>query len=324
MAKQITNEIRINFYNEMCRIRRFEEVAIDMFRRDKIYGLLHSYIGEEPIAVGVEAHLCKEDYVAGTHRSHGHALAKGMHMDRMMAELFGRQTGYNKGKGGSMHIADLSQGMLSANGIVGGGIGIAVGAAFSAKYRKTNNVAVTYLGDGAINRSTFHESINLAAVWDLPCVFVVENNNWAITMPSWRSSKVNDLSLRAAGYGIPGVSIDGTNVEEVYCAAGEAIDRARAGKGPTLLVCKATRHKGHQEGDNQDYRPPEELAACQAIDGLKNYREFLLSKNIATIQELESIDADIEKEVQEAVEFASNSPFPKPEDALEDLFGGQF
>jgi TPP-dependent pyruvate/acetoin dehydrogenase alpha subunit len=324
MVKPLTNEIRISFYKEMCRIRRFEEVAIDMFRRDKIYGLLHSYIGEEPIAVGVEAHLCKEDYVAGTHRSHGHALAKGMHMDRMMAELFGRQTGYNKGKGGSMHIADLSQGMLSANGIVGGGIGIAVGAAFSAKYRKTNTVAITYLGDGAINRSTFHECINLASVWDLPCVFVVENNNWAITMPSWRSSKVDDLSLRAAGYGIPGVSVDGTSVEDVYYAAGEAIDRARAGKGPTLLVCKATRHKGHQEGDNQDYRPPEELAACQAIDGFRNYREFLLSKNFATIQEIESIDADVEKEIQEAVEFATNSPFPKPEDALKDLFGGQF
>jgi len=317
----LTKKNRLSLYQEMYRIRRFEEIAIDMFRRDKIYGLLHSYIGEEPIAVGVETHLRKEDYVSGTHRSHGHALAKGMRMDRMMAELFGRRTGYNKGKGGSMHIADLSQGMLSANGIVGGGIGIAVGAAFSAKYRGTDNVAVTFFGDGAINRSTFHESMNLAAIWNLPCVFVVENNNWAITMPSWRSSKVKNLDARAFGYGIPGVAVDGTNVEEVYEIAGKAIDRARSGEGPTLMVCKATRHKGHQEGDTQDYRPPEELAACQAIDGMKNYREFLLSSAITTEEEIKAIEAEVEQEANEALDFAANSPFPNPEEALDDLFG---
>jgi len=321
--KSLEKSTRIELYHQMYRIRRFEEVAIDMFRRDKIYGLLHSYIGEEPIAVGVEAHLRQSDYVSGTHRSHGHALAKGMRMDRMMAELFGRRTGYNKGKGGSMHIADLSLGMLSANGIVGGGIGIAVGAAFSAKYRKTDNVAVTFFGDGAINRSVFHETINMAAIWDLPCIFVVENNNWAITMPSHRSSNVQDLSLRAAGYGIPGVAVNGTEVEDVYQAAGKAIDRAREGGGPTLLVCHATRHKGHQEGDTQDYRPPEELAACQDCDGVENYRAFLLREKIAAEAEISETEEAVEKEVQDALEFAEGAPFPEPQEALEDVYGEQ-
>lgn len=319
--KDLTRELRLNFYRQMYRIRRFEEVAIDQFRRDKIYGLLHSYIGEEPVAVGVEAHLGPEDYITGTHRSHGHALAKGMRMDRMMAELFGRRTGYNKGKGGSMHIADLSRGMLSANGIVGGGIGIALGAAFSAKYRKTDNVAVTFFGDGAINRGSFHEAVNMAAIWDLPCIFVIENNGWAITMPSTRSARVDDLSQRACGYGIPGVSVDGTQVEEVYRAAGEAIDRARKGDGPTLLVCRTTRHKGHQEGDTQDYRPPEELKANQAKDGLKEYRQFLLDKKIASEQEISALEQAVEQELVEAVEFANNSPMPEPQEALEDVYG---
>ena len=319
--KKLDKNGRHNLYRQMYRIRHFEEVAIDMFRHDKIYGLLHSYSGEEPIAVGIEAHLGKDDYSTGTHRSHGHCLAKGMRMDKMMAELFGRRNGYNKGKGGSMHIADLSIGMLSANGIVAGGIGIAVGAAFSAKYRKTDLVSVTFFGDGAINRGTFHESINMAAVLSLPCIFVVENNGWAITMPSTRSSLVSDLSVRADGYGIPGVSVDGTKVEEVYQAGGEAIDLARSGGGPTLIVCRATRHKGHQEGDTQDYRPPEELKACQEIDGLKEYREFLLEQSIATEDDIKKIEDEVDQEAQEAVEFASNGPMPNPEEALEDVYG---
>jgi TPP-dependent pyruvate/acetoin dehydrogenase alpha subunit len=319
--EDLTKDTRLNLYRHMVRIRRFEEAAIDMFRRDKIYGLLHSYIGEEPIAVGVEAHLRPDDYVTGTHRSHGHGLAKGMRMDRMMAELFGKRTGYNRGKGGSMHIADLSLGMLSANGIVAGGIGIAVGAAFSAKYRETDQVAVAFFGDGAVNRGTFHEAINLAAIWDLPCIFVVEDNGWAITMPRERATKLDDLSERAAAYGIPGKYVDGTKVEEVYQIAGEAVDRARDGAGPTLIVCRATRHKGHQEGDTQDYRPPEELQANLAVDGVKEYREFLLENKIAAEPEITALEEEVNQELNEALEFADNSPEPKAEEALQDVFG---
>jgi TPP-dependent pyruvate/acetoin dehydrogenase alpha subunit len=307
-------------YESMLRIRRFEEKAIEIFSAGKIPGFIHSYIGEEAIAVGVCTALEPTDQITGTHRGHGHCLAKGMKMDRMMAELYGKATGYNKGKGGSMHIADFSMGVLGCNGIVAGGIGMATGAAWGNQILKNNQVVASFFGDGAMNRGTFHESVNMASIWSLPIVFVVEANGWGISFSTKDSIRITDLSERAKSYGIPGVNLDGYDVLAVHEAAQAAIQRARSGQGPSLLVCNAPRMRGHEEGDPQTYRPKEDIEKARKNDPLVRFRSYLLKNEILSEAEIKEIEDRIEVELNVAVQFADESPYPDPVEAMTDMF----
>jgi TPP-dependent pyruvate/acetoin dehydrogenase alpha subunit len=316
----LNKEEYAELYETMLRIRRFEETAIDVFSAGKIPGFIHSYIGEEAIAAGVCAVLEPTDYITGTHRGHGHCLAKGMRMDRMMAELYGKRTGYNKGKGGSMHITDFGCGVLGCNGIVAGGVGLATGAAWGSQIQKDGRVVACFFGDGAMNRGSFHEAVNMASIWSLPIVYVVEANGWAISFSTKGAINLTDLSERAKAYGIPGVGIDGYDVLAVYEAADAAVARARRGEGPTLLVCYAPRIRGHEEGDPQTYRPKEDIEKARQSDPLSRYRSFLEDNEILERAELKEIGERVEAEVEAALKFADESPYPAPEEALEDLF----
>jgi TPP-dependent pyruvate/acetoin dehydrogenase alpha subunit len=304
----------------MMSIRAFESRVEELFLAGHVAGSVHLYIGEEATATGVCSALRPGDYITSTHRGHGHAIAKGARLDRMMAELFGRRTGYCKGKGGSMHIADFSVGMLGANGIVGGGLTIAVGAGLSAKMRRSGQVVVSFFGDGATNRGTFHEALNMAAVFHLPVVFVNENNCYASTTPVGYAVSVEDVADRAAGYGIPGVMVDGNDVLAVREATLAAVERARAGGGPTLLECKTYRWRGHYIGDPEQYRTKEEIAQWQERCPIRRFQAYLLERGAIQRGDIEAISRHVEEEVAAAVRFAEQSPFPDPEEALEDLF----
>ncbi len=316
----IAKEKLIWMFRTMIRIRRFEEHVAREFADGNIPGSVHLYIGEEAVATGAIAHLKKEDYIMSTHRGHGHLIAKGGETDKMMAELFAKKTGYCQGKGGSMHIADLDIGMLGAAGIVGSGIPIATGAGLSAKLRGTDQVTICFFGDGASNIGRFHEGINLASVWSLPVVFICENNLWAVSVPTTTSLKVANVADRAAGYGIPGVVVDGMDVMAVYEAAGEAVTRARSGKGPTLIEAKTYRYRGHFEGDSGSYRPKEEIEHWMQRDPINNYRAKLIEMKVLTEKQAEDIDKEALAEMDEALKFAQESPFPKPEEALENVY----
>jgi TPP-dependent pyruvate/acetoin dehydrogenase alpha subunit len=308
--------------HQMQTIRRFEERASDDFRAGDIYGVVHSYIGEEAVAVGVCAALNRDDQIISTHRGHGHCIAKGADLNRMMAELYGRETGYCKGKGGSMHIADFGIGMLGANGIVAGGISIVTGAGLAAQLEGKGRVAVSFFGDGASNAGPFHESINIATAWKLPMLYVCENNLYAVNTAASNSLAQPDVAARAAGYGIPGVVVDGNDVLAVHDAAVEAVARARAGEGPTLIECKTYRWRAHTERVNQpDRRPKEEIEAWKEQDPIQNLvRHLKQQQGQLNDEEFEKMDADVLKAIEDSVEFAKASPFPKPEAALEDVF----
>ena len=307
---------------QMLTIRRFEDRASRDFHGGDIYGVVHSYEGEEAVAVGVCAALTREDQIISTHRGHGHCIAKGADLNRMMAELYGRETGYCKGKGGSMHIADFAIGMLGANGIVAGGISIVTGAGLAAQLDGKGRVAVSFFGDGASNAGPFHESINVAAAWKLPMLYVCENNLWAAQTSNAITSGFPDVAARAAGYGIPGVIVDGNDVLAVFEAASEAVARARRGEGPTLIECKTYRWKPHTERIGQpDPRDPAEIASWKAKDPIKRLVEHLKSQQgQLTDEEVEAMDRDVLAAIESAVDFAKSSPFPKPEAALEDVF----
>jgi len=307
-------------YTTMLRIRTFEERVSREFAAGNIPGFVHLYIGEEATATGACAALRPDDYITSTHRGHGHLIAKGGRTDRMMAELFGKATGYCKGKGGSMHIADTDLGILGANGIVGAGITIAGGAALSARRRGTDQVVVCFMGDGASNRGTFHEGINLAAVWQLPVIYVIENNLYAEKTRIADTYRLPDLSARAGAFGIPDVTVDGNDVVAVYEAVSEAVARARQGNGPTLLECKTYRQHGHFEGDPQTYKPPEEVEAWQKRDPIVNFRRELLRTGVLTEEAVAEIDREVAAEIDAAVAFAVESPAPAPEETLEDVF----
>jgi pyruvate dehydrogenase E1 component alpha subunit len=309
----------IELYTGMLKIRRFEEKVSDLFSKGLIPGFVHLYIGEEAVAVGVCANLTKNDYITSTHRGHGHCIAKGANLKRMMAELFGKKTGYCKGKGGSMHIADYSSGILGANAIVGANIPIATGAAFAAKSKGTTNVAVSFFGDGASNTGAFHEGINIAAAWKLPVIFVCENNLYAISTRTTRSTLINNIADRAASYGIPGVIADGMDVMAVYEAAREAIERARKGRGPTLIECKTYRFYGSFEGDPQRYRTKSEREEWLTKDPL-NFGEKLVSMGVVTDAGFRKIDQEVKSAVEEAVRYAQESPYPEAEEVAKDLF----
>lgn len=316
----------LNFYRTMYTIRRFEENVNNLFLAGEIPGFVHLYIGEEAIATGMMANLSPKDYITSTHRGHGHTIAKGADLNRMMAEIFGKSTGYCKGKGGSMHIADFSIGMLGANGVVGGGYNLAVGAGLAAKLSGTDQVSVCFFGDGASNRGTFHEGMNMAAAWKLPVVFVCENNQWASTTPYRTTTSVENISDRAIGYGIPGVVVDGNDVFAVYEAAQAAVERARDGGGPTLLEAKTYRIKGHFVGDPEMYRTKEEVQEqFDSNDPLKNFKQAVLTTSSLTEKDLEEIEAKVEAAIEAAIDFARQSPYPQPTELFEDLYveGGE-
>ena len=305
---------------KMHRIRRFEEAAEDSYIKGKSYGTMHLSIGQEATAVGICAALSDRDYITSTHRGHGHCIAKGGDVKRMFAEFLGRETGYCRGRGGSMHIADPSKGNLGANGIVGGGLPIAVGAAFSAKRLKTGAVAVSFFGDGANNEGAFHESLNLASVWKLPVVFVCENNLYGMSVSTARSTAVKDVASRAAAYAMPGVIVDGNDFAAVAQASFEAADRARAGEGPTLIECKTYRTRGHSRSDRNRYRTREEIEAWRARDPIELFETELAALGVFDRAELDAIAREAEREVIEAVAFADASPAPSPAGLLDDVY----
>lgn len=307
-------------YQTMNRIRSFEQKALQLFEENKLRGSVHLYIGQEAVASAVCSRLNDGDYIASTHRGHGHCIAKGAKLELAMAELMGKATGYCKGRGGSMHIADLTKGNLGANAIVGGGIPIAVGAALSAKMLGEDKVSVAFFGDGASNEGTFHEALNLASLWKLPVIFVCENNGFGISVPVWQSTSVKDISVRSAAYDIPGVTVDGNDVEAVDQAFSEALSRAKEGKGPSLIECKTYRWLGHWTGDPQIYRTREEVEAWKAKCPIKRYRQRLLEQGFFTVEELDIMEADARQEADDAADFALNSPEPDPDRVLEDVF----
>ena len=316
----IPRERLLSMYERMLKIRHFEDRVKDLFAAGEMPGFVHLYLGQEAVAVGACTALREDDYITSTHRGHGHIIAKGGDVKRMMAELYGKATGYNKGKGGSMHIADPSLGILGANGIVGAGLPIATGAALSAKLRKSGQVAVCFFGDGASNQGTFHEAINIAAAFDLPAVYVCENNLYAVGTRQSKVRKVEDIADRGIGYAIPGLAVDGNDVIAVYEACKAAVDRARAGQGPTIVECKTYRWRAHFEGEPDTYRPPEEVQAWMEREPIAPYRRLLVGQGILTEAEADEMEAEVRKELDEAVEFARQSPLPRPESALDDLW----
>lgn len=314
----IEKEKLIDMYRTMVRIRTFEERVSKEFAAGNIPGFVHLYIGEEAIATGACANLRPDDYITSTHRGHGHLIAKGGKTDLMMAELYGKKTGYCKGKGGSMHIADMEIGILGANGIVGAGIPIAGGVALSAQMRGTDQVVICFFGDGASNTTRFHEGINLASIWKLPVIYIIENNMYAQKTPISYAAKIPNIANRASAYGIPGVTVDGNDVLAVYEAVGEAVTRARRGEGPTLVECKTYRHRGHSEGDPQTYKPKEEIKEWMKKDPIPRFREKLIAMGVLTEKDADRINQD--EEIEKAVKFAKESPFPAPEETLADVF----
>ncbi len=316
----IPGETLILMFERMLKIRHFEDRVKNLFAAGELPGFVHLYLGQEAVAAGACAALRDDDYITSTHRGHGHIIAKGGDVKRMMAELYAKATGYNKGKGGSLHIADPTLGILGANGIVGAGIPIATGAALSTKLRKTDQVTICFFGDGAANQGTFHEAINLASAFDLPIVYVCENNLYAVSTRQSQVRKIEDIADRGTAYGIPGLAIDGNNVIAVYEAIKEAVDRARAGEGPTLIECKTYRWRTHFEGEPDTYRPPEEVKAWMKREPIAPYRRQLIESGVLSEAEAQEIESAVLREIDEAVEFGRSSPSPKPESALEDLW----
>ncbi len=317
-----TKEMMLDHYRRMKTIREFEERIMDLYARGLVPGLAHLYVGEEAVASGVCAALNQDDYITSTHRGHGHVIAKGADLQRMMAELFGKKTGYCKGKGGSMHIADMEAGILGANGIAGGGLPIATGAAWSAKWRKTQQVAVCFFGDDASNNGTFHESLNLASIHKLPVVFVCENNLYGISVCQAKHMAITDIAIRATAYDIPGVTVDGNDVVEVHQAAFKAVERARAGEGPTLIECKTYRWRGHHEGDpNQGgrYRSTDEIQAWKEKCPIARLAAKMLQNKHISKKGLEAIDHEVSQAIDEAVAFADASEFPELEEMYIDV-----
>lgn len=325
----LAKEELIRLYRLMVRIRTFEETVAELYWEGKtpvfniaagpIPGEMHLYSGQEAVAVGVCAHLRPDDFVAGTHRSHGHLIAKGGDLKRLMAELFGKKTGLCQGKGGHMHLFDSAL-HFGCGGIIGGGIPHAVGAALAFKMQGRDNVAVAFFGEGAANIGAFHEGLNLAAIWKLPVVFICEDNLYAISVPKAKSTAVRSNAERAAGYGIPGVQIDGMDVMAVYEAAREAIARARRGEGPSLIECLCYRYRGHFEGDPQVYKPSGEEDEWRKKDPIPRFADRLIREGILTQADVERIQQEETTLVQQAVEFARQSPYPEPTEALQHVF----
>ena len=310
----------LTLYRQMLLIRTFEDRVKYLFLEGIMPGTIHQYQGQEAVAVGVCGALGSEDVITSTHRPHGHAIAKGLSVESMMHELFAKTTGCCHGKGGSMHIGDLEKGMVPAIAIVGGGVPVATGVAFAFKKRKEPRVAVCFMGDGAINEGAFHEGVNMGAIWSLPVVYVIENNRYSASTPIVQTTRVDKLSDRAAAYGIPGVTIDGNDVLEVYETAREAVARARSGQGPTLVEALTYRITGHSRRDHCNYQPESERKRAAEAEPIKRFAERLLLDRLADQAALDMIRLEIDAEIEQAVESAMAAPDPAPEDALEGLF----
>ncbi|MDZ7671724.1 MAG: thiamine pyrophosphate-dependent dehydrogenase E1 component subunit alpha [Halanaerobiales bacterium] len=318
---QVSKEKFLKLYEKMVLIRNFELKAEEKFLNSEIPGFIHLYIGEEAIATGIIENLKEDDFITSTHRGHGHMLAKGADPNKMMAELYGKKDGYCKGKGGSMHIMNFDLGVLGANGEVAGGLPIAAGAGLAIKkITKTDQVVVAFFGDGASNRGAFHEALNWASIYNLPILFVVEYNNYASTISSKNSTSVENISERAAGYNIEGITIDGNDVLEVYNEANKLIKKIRNGSGPILLECKTYRLKGHFVGDPEDYRDKKEVEKRWDEEPINRFENYLFDNDILDNDKKEKIWNNYENIIKEAVKFAENCDYPKPEEALEDLF----
>ena len=321
---ELENNQLVDMYRTMLTIRRFEERVAREFQEGNVPGYVHLYIGEEAVATGVCSNLTPGDRIVSHHRGHGHCIAKGADIRRMMAEIYGKKTGYCKGKGGSMHIADFSIGMLGANGIVGAGLPIAVGAATAARMDGKNQVAAVFFGDGGCHEGEFHESMNLASIWKLPLIFVCENNFYAVNTPSSYAIAIDEIYKRAEAYSMPGMAVDGNDVVAVYEAAQELVTRARQGKGPALLECRTYRWHGHFEARGgfgiPDTRPLEEIEAWKQKCPVLAMERRLTEAGILTEQDIKEIDNQVMAQIEDAVKYAVESPLAAPEDALEDVY----
>lgn len=316
----LSRDTLLEMYTRMVRIREFELAAMGLFLRGELKGAVHPYIGQEASGVGVCMALRRDDLIAGTHRSHGHNIAKGADPKRMMAEIMGRDTGYCRGRGGSMHIAAFETGSLGALAVVGAGIPIAVGGALGFKMRGEDRVAVPFTGDAGSNTGNWHEGLNMAAAWDLPVVFCLENNHYGVSTNIKDTTRVEDLSLRAQGYGIPGVRVDGFDVLAVYEAAAGAVARARGGEGPTLLVTEAYRFEGHYAGEPEVYRDRAEVMSYREKDPIPRFRARLEEGGVSDDQALDAIDAAVKKQMVEAIDFARSSALPDPSTAMDYIY----
>ena len=317
--KEYSKEMFLGIYEKMLRIRKFELRLTEYFTKGMLYGNIHTSIGQEAVAVGVCEALEQTDFMTSTHRGHGHSLAKGAKSDIMMAELFGKKTGYCGGKGGSMHVTDVSLGILGSNGIVGAGIPIATGSGLTSKIRGTKEVTVAFFGDAASNQGTFHESINMAAAWKLPVIYLCENNNYGVSVNIHNVTNNANIAERAKAYNIPGVTVDGNDPLAVYEVVKQAVKNAREGKGPSLIECMTWRMRGHYEGDPAAYRPKEVTEEWGKKDPIDNFRVFLL-KNDIDEKEIIAVEEGIEKEIEAAVQFALDSPLPDPSEVTTDVY----
>jgi pyruvate dehydrogenase E1 component alpha subunit len=318
---ELSHDRLLDTYRTMRTIRSFEQTLNELSQAGRVPGFLHLYAGEEAIAAGVSTLLGDDDYVTSTHRGHGHSIAKGVDLNAMMAEIFGKSSGICKGKGGSMHIADVAKGMLGANGIVGGGIPLAIGAALSAKVRKTGGVAVAFFGDGATNQGAFHESVNIASILKLPVLFVIENNGYGEATPVEYHVNIRDLAARAASYGIPGVIADGMDFFDVFAKASAAVERARKGEGPTLIECKTYRYFGHYVGDPLTYRSKEDTEKVRTTrDPIDNFEKRVVKEGKLATSELRAADDQVAKAIADAVRFAEASAAPDAAELLTDVY----
>jgi len=321
LARKVDHNLLLNAYRKMLELRLFELKVQELYRNARLPGFVHLYVGEEAVAVGVCMNLIDKDLVFSTHRGHGHALAKGVPADVVLAELWGKVTGSSGGRGGSMHMYAPEWGFMGTNGIVGAPIPLATGGALSAKLRQNGQVVVSFFGEGAVNSGSFHEAVNMGTVWDLPVVYVCENNLYATEMAFSRATKNTSVARRAESYGLPGVEVDGQDVLAVHRVAKTAIDRARAGGGPTLIECKTYRYVGHHEGDpGTDYRTREEVQHWKEQDPLKRARKSLIESAVADEGKLQAVDQEVERLIDQAVEFAEKSPEPSPDSIDEHVF----
>ena len=320
----LDNTMLMEMLRRMLRIRHFEEAVIKLVERGEIVGAAHSYIGEEAVAVGACMALRDDDWITGNHRSHGHPIAKGGDVNKAMAELLGKSTGFCKGKGGSMHLADFSIGILGESGILGSSIPTAVGAALGSQLQGNDRVAVPFFGDGASNEGAFHESINLAAVWKLPVIFLCENNQYAVTSSFKKMVAVENIADRAASYAIPGVLVDGQDVIAMYEAVSEAVTRARAGQGPSLIEGRTYRYEDHSLGLGRivrdSYRDDAEVEEWKRRDPIDIHKKRLLEQNIATQEEIDQVENEVKQQIEDAITFARESPYPEPSALFEDMY----
>jgi pyruvate dehydrogenase E1 component alpha subunit len=317
---ELERELCVDMLSKMHKIRIFEETVDDLFARGLVHGTMHLSIGQEASAVGSIYALRDEDYILSTHRGHGHCIAKGADIKLMMAEFMGKETGYCRGRGGSMHIADMGGRNLGANGVVGGGIPLAVGVGLSLQMRRRDEIVMGFFGDGAANQGSFHESLNMAAIWDLPVVYVCENNQYGMSMSVRKALKIENISQRAASYGMHGVTVDGNDVLEVYEAATEAVKRARSGEGPTLLECKTYRWKGHSKSDQERYRTKEEIEAWKKRDPITRFRETLIAEGGIDGEQDARIEEEARQSIMDALEYAQSSPEPSVDTILEGVY----